>query len=61
MIRINCAQSHQLHLESAQKESMRCLDFVVERDKAVEQVGMLVKKRPQSKSAQKLLDSVSHD
>jgi O-antigen ligase len=58
---INRAKSLQPHSDGIQMEYVRCLDFVGEHDQAVEQARLLVKKRPQSKSAQKLLESVSHD
>jgi len=58
---INRAKSLQPHSDAIQMEYVRCLDFVGEQDQAVEQARLLVKKWPQSKSAQKLLDSVSHD
>jgi hypothetical protein len=40
---------------------VRCLDFIGERGQAIEQAKLLANKRPQSKSAQKLLESVKHD
>jgi hypothetical protein len=58
---INRTKSLQPHSDGIQMEYVRCLDFVGEHGQAVEQARLLVKKRPQSKSAQKLLDSVSHD
>jgi O-antigen ligase len=58
---INRAKSLQPHSDGIQMEYVRCLDFVGEHDQAIEQARLLVNKRPQSKSAQKLLDSVSHD
>jgi O-antigen ligase len=61
MIWIKRAISLQPHSDGVQMEYVRCLDFVGEHDQAIEQARLLVNKRPQSKSAQKLLDSVSHD
>jgi len=58
---INRAKSLQPHSDGVQMEYVRCLDFVGEHDQAIEQAKLLVNKRPQSKSAQKLLASVSHD
>ena len=58
---INRAKSLQPYSDGIQMEYVRCLDFVGERDKAIEQAKLLVHKRPQSKSAQKILESVSHD
>jgi O-antigen ligase len=58
---INYAKSLQPHSDSVQMEYIRCLDFVGERSKAIEQAKVLVHRRPQSKSAQRLLESVSHE
>ena len=58
---INYARSLQPHSYVVQMEYVRCLDFIGERAKAIEQAKVLVHKRPQSKIAQKLLESVSHD
>ncbi|MGZ5056093.1 MAG: O-antigen ligase family protein [Methylobacter sp.] len=58
---INRAKSLQPHSDGVQMEYVRCLDFVGEHDQAVEQARLLVNKRPQSKIAQKLLESVTHD
>jgi O-antigen ligase len=58
---INLAKNLQPHSDGVQMEYVRCLDFVGEHGQAVEQARLLVNKRPQSKSAQKLLESVSHD
>ncbi len=58
---INQARSLQPYSDGVQREYVRCLDFVGERAKAIEQAQLLVHKRPQSKVAQKLLESVSHD
>jgi len=58
---INRAKSLQPHSDGIQMEYVRCLDFVGEHDQAVEQTRLLVKKRPQSKAAHRLLASVSHD
>jgi O-antigen ligase len=58
---INRAKSLQPHSVGVQMEYVRCLDFVGEHDQAVEQAKLLVKKQPQSKAAQRLLASVSHD
>ncbi|MDD4904694.1 MAG: O-antigen ligase family protein [Methylobacter tundripaludum] len=58
---INQAKSLQLYSEVVQMEYVRCLDFVGEHAKAIEQAKLLMHKRPQSKSVQKLLELVSHD
>lgn len=58
---IKRAKSLQPHSDGIQMEYVRCLDFVGEHGQAVEQARLLVNKRPQSKSAQKLLESVNHD
>jgi O-antigen ligase len=58
---INHAKNLQPHSIGVQMEYVRCLDFVGEHNQAIEQAKLMVNKWPQSKSAQKLLDSVSHD
>lgn len=58
---INQAKSLHPYSDFVQMEYVRCLDFVGERAKAIEQAQLLVHKRPQSKTAQKLLESVSHE
>jgi hypothetical protein len=58
---INRAKSLQPHSDGVQIEYVRCLDFIGERGQAIEQAKLLANKRPQSKSAQKLLESVKHD
>lgn len=58
---ITQAKSLQPYSDGVQREYVRCLDFVGERAKAVEQAQLLVQKRPESKTAQKLLESVSHE
>jgi len=58
---INYAKSQQPNTESVQMEYVRCLVFVGERAKAIEQAKLLVHRWPQSKPAQKLLESVLHD
>ena len=58
---INQAKSLQPYSDGVQREYVRCLDFVGERAKAIEQAQLLVHKRPESKTAQKLLESVSHE
>jgi O-antigen ligase len=58
---INRAKSLQPHSDGVQMEYVRCLDFVGEHAKAIEQARLLVKKRPQSKPIQKLFESVSHE
>jgi len=58
---INYAKSLQPHSDDVQMEYVRCLDFVGERAKAIEQAKVLVHKRPQSKAAQKLFESVSYE
>ena len=61
MIWINRAKDLQPHSDAVQMEYVRCLDFVGEHAKAVEQAKLLADRRPQSKAAQKLFESVSHD
>lgn len=58
---INQARGLQPYSDEIQMEYVRCLDFVGERAKTIEQAQLLVHKRPQSKTAQNLLESVSHD
>jgi O-antigen ligase len=58
---INHAKSLQPHSEDVQMEYVRCLDFAGEHAKAIEQAKVLAHRWPQSKSAQKLLESVSHE
>lgn len=58
---ITHAKSLQPYSDGVQMEYVRCLDFVGEHAEAVEQAKLQAHKRPQSKSAQKLLESVSHD
>lgn len=58
---INQAKSLQPYSDGVQREYVRCLDFVGDHAKAIEQARLLVHKRPESKTAQKLLESVSHD
>jgi O-antigen ligase len=58
---INHAKNLQPHSEDVQVEYVHSLDFVGERAKAIEQAKQLVHRRPQSKSAQRLLESVSHE
>jgi hypothetical protein len=58
---INRAKSLQPYSDGVQAEYVRCLAFAGERELAVEQAKVLAHRRPQSKSAQKLLESVSHD
>lgn len=58
---VNHAKSLQPHSESVQMEYVRCLVFVGERVKAIEQAKLMVRRWPQSQSAQKLFESVSHD
>ncbi|MGZ8174111.1 MULTISPECIES: O-antigen ligase family protein [Methylobacter] len=58
---INHAKSLQPYSDGVQMEYARCLDFVGEHAKAIEQATLLVHRRPQSKIAQQLLESVSHD
>ncbi len=61
MIWINQAKTLQPYSDGVQTEYIRCLDFVGEHAKAIEQAQLLVHKWPQSKATQKLLESVSHD
>jgi len=58
---INRAKNLQPYSDGVQAEYVRCLAFAGERELAVEQAKVLAHRRPQSKSAQKLLESVSHD
>jgi O-antigen ligase len=58
---INYARNQQPHSYGVQMEYVQCLDFIGERAQAIEQAKMLVHRWPQSKSAQSLLESVSHD
>lgn len=58
---INHAKNLQPHSEDVQMEYARSLDFVGEHAKAIEQAKWLVHRWPQSKSAQGLLESVSHE
>ncbi|MGZ8182893.1 MAG: O-antigen ligase family protein [Methylobacter sp.] len=58
---INRAKSLQPYSDGVQMEYVRCLDFVGERDQAIEQAKRLAQRRPQSKSAQKILESLLHD
>jgi len=58
---INHAKDLQPHSIGVQIEYVRCLDFVGERAKAIEQAKVLMHRWPQSKIAQQLLESVSHD
>jgi O-antigen ligase len=58
---INDAKNLQPYSDSVQMEYVRCLAFVGDHARALEQAGMLMEKRPQSKSVQYLFDSVSHD
>jgi O-antigen ligase len=58
---INRAKSLQPHSDGIQMEYVRCLDFVGEHGQAIQQARLLVKKRPESKAAQKLFESVSHE
>ncbi len=58
---INHAKSLQPHSDGVQMEYVRSLDFVGEHAKAIEQAKLLVHRWPQSKSAQRLLESVSHE
>jgi len=58
---ITQAKSLQPYSDGVQREYVRCLDFVGERAKAIEQAQLLVHTRPQSKIAQQLLESVSHE
>jgi O-antigen ligase len=61
MIWINHAKNQQPHSEDIQMEYVRSLDFVGEHVKAIEQAKALVHRWPQSKSVQKLFESVSHE
>jgi len=61
MALINQAKSLQPHPDVVQMEYVRCLDFVGEHAKAIEQAKMLALKRPQFKAAQRLFESVSHE
>lgn len=58
---INYARNRQPHSFGVQVEYVHCLDFIGERAQAIEQAKMLVHRWPQSKSAENLLESVSHD
>jgi len=58
---INQAKSLQPYSDGVQREYIRCLDFVGEHGLAIEQAKLLVHKRPQSKVAQKLLESVTRN
>ncbi|MCK9396328.1 MAG: O-antigen ligase family protein [Methylobacter sp.] len=58
---INYVKSRQPYSDPAQMEYVRCLDFVGERAKAIEQAKILMARRPQSKPVQKLFESVSHE
>lgn len=58
---INYAKSLQPYSDGVQMEYVRCLDFVGEHVKALEQAKELADKRPQSKAVQKLFESVSHE
>jgi len=58
---IDYVKSRQPHSDPAQMEYVRCLDFVGEHGKAIEQAKILKDRRPQSKPVQKLLESVSHE
>ncbi|EGW20092.1 O-antigen ligase family protein [Methylobacter tundripaludum] len=61
MTLINQAKSLQPHPDVVQMEYVRCLDFVGEHAKAIEQAKVLALKRPQFKAAQRLFESVSHE
>lgn len=58
---INHAKSLQPHSDGVQMEYVRSLDFVGEHAQAIEQAKLLVHRWSQSKSAQRLLESVSHE
>jgi len=58
---INYVKSRQPNSDPAQIEYVRCLDFVGEHAKAIEQAKILVHRRPRSKQVQKLFESVSHE
>lgn len=58
---IHYVKSRQPNSDDAQIEYVHCLDFVGEHAKAIEQAKILVDRRPKSKSAQKLFESVSHE
>lgn len=58
---VNHAKNLQPHSEDVQVEYVRSLDFVGEHANAIEQAKQLVHRWPQSKSAQRLLESVSHE
>jgi O-antigen ligase len=61
MVWINRARELQPHSDSVLVEYVRCLDFTGKRAEAAEQAKILVYKRPQSKTVQKLFESVSHE
>lgn len=58
---INYVKSQQPNSDLAQIEYVHCLDFVGAHAKAIEQAKILMDRRPKSKSAQKLFESVSHE
>lgn len=51
----------QPYSDGVQMEYVRCLDFAGEHKLAIEQAKILADRRPNSKTVQKLLESVSHD
>lgn len=58
---IGHAKALQPYSDGVQMEYVRCLDFVGEHAKAIEQAKLLAHRRPQSKTAQSLLESLAHD
>lgn len=58
---INQAKSLRPHSYDVQMEYVHCLDFVGEYAQSIEQAKILLRMRPQSKAAQKLLESVSRN
>lgn len=58
---INQAKRLRPYSSDVQMEYVRCLDFVGEHAQAVEQAKILLRMRPQSKAAQKLLESVTRN
>ncbi|MGZ5052773.1 MAG: O-antigen ligase family protein [Methylobacter sp.] len=58
---IGHARALQPYSDAVQIEYVHCLDFIGEHAKAVEQAKLLTHRRPQSKAARSLLESLSHD
>jgi O-antigen ligase len=61
MVWINQARSLQPYSEAVQVEYVRCLEFIGEHALAIEQANALKNSRPQSQTAQKLLESIVHE